>query len=474
MISNHVQALLLRPVRKEASVLHLLHRVQPGKGDEALHHLGLMLRHVPLTTGEEPLVSGLHCTVGFTYRGLEALRLPAAYLRVFSRLAPAFKQGAPLRAVQLGDTGESAPAYWSPGFGLHDAHVLLTLHGSDAELDNFVSAWNPFRPEDQPLMRLGQYRGKRLGRPDEKKKGEWVHFGFRDGLVDHRIAHTRRSLSHEEKPAEASDIETLDHAAGEFLLGHPNNEAFNPFALPLAPKEVRAFFHDSSFGVLRPMQQDVHQFEVAVRDWQRIASTELNRQVNPDWIRSKLCGRWPTGEPAWPQDQPDGQASGGMLLKFSQDPDGTGCPAFSHVRRMDPRGHPGAMQRRRPLIRRGMPYGPANWKGDDDGIERGLLGFFFCASIEGQFEQLLGQWACGAPPGAPGAHAASDPFAGQNPDCSATALLPLAGRAPLRLSGFRSWTRTLGTAYTWHPDRRALQRILERDYVKADEGGPWF
>ena len=57
---------------------------------------------------------------------------------------------------------------------------------------------------------------------------------------------------------------------------------------------------------------------------------------------------------------------------------------------MNPRKDPIVPLSKRPLIRRGMPYGPKFDQEPD--APRGLLGLFFCASLEDQFEHLLIEW----------------------------------------------------------------------------------
>lgn len=465
MTWDHVQALVLRPPPAARAVLHLLLRVAQDKGGAARRALGDMLQEWPLSVGEETAPGGVHCTLGFTYRGLEALGMPPGYLRVFARLAPAFTQGAPLRAAQLGDSGASAPRHWDDAFRLDHAHVLATFHGGSAEIDRLQRDWQVRTAGMKDALQVvARLRGDRLGAPPAET-GEWVHFGLRDGLVDHRIAGTKRGAK---DPA----IEIIDHAAGEFLLGRPNDNGYNPFGLAQAPAEVRCFFRDSSFGVLRPMAQDVHQFERKLLEWRDEAWAHLGTKVGTDWVKAKLCGRWPSGEPMRPgENQP---ARGSMKVDFTQDAKGQGCPWSSHIRRMDPRGHPDAAPRHRIVLRRAMPYGPANWEGTQDQVERGLLGFFFCASLEDQFEPLLGQWASGAPPGCRTGELAGDPLAGQHGDRQAAVLLPLKDQAPLRLTGLQAWTRTRGTAYTWHPHAEALQRLLGEHYLAADAGGPWL
>ena len=81
-------------------------------------------------------------------------------------------------------------------------------------------------------------------------------------------------------------------------------------------------------------------------------------------------------------------------------PKGLRCPVGAHMRRVNPRGQPitgqgqpGGSNNTHRLIRRGMPYGPVyDPKQPDDGIERGLLGYFINSNIENQYEFVLSQW----------------------------------------------------------------------------------
>ena len=461
---DHVQSLVLRPAPGK-SVAHLLMRVEPGGGGKALAQLKEFLRTTPLTVGpDSAATTSMQCTLGFSYRGLEALCMPAPYLRVFSRLAPAFAHGAPLRSAQLGDNGASAPTHWLPGFRLDNAHVLLTLHGLAQKVDELgqelSGKWRTKPAPNPGLECIELLRGDRLGAPSGQQ-GEWVHFGYRDGETDHHITGVQNDSSR-----------STEHAPGEFLTGYPNDSGFNTFSLPLAPGEVRDFFADSSFGVLRPMRQDVFLFQQAVETWRQQAEGATGAAVSADWVKAKLCGRWPTGEAIRPgQLQP---TPGDNQLDFRSDPKGTGSPWSAHVRRMNPQGQDDAHQRDRPLVRRGTPFGPANWAGTEDGDKRGLLGLFFCSSVEGQFEHLLGQWANRRPLGAPDDSRANDPLAGQHEFENDAMLVPRTAGAPLAFTGFKPWTQSLGTVFAWHPSKEGVERILEQKYVSPEDEGPWL
>jgi hypothetical protein len=128
----------------------------------------------------------------------------------------------------------------------------------------------------------------------------------------------------------------------------------------------------------------------------------------------------------------------------------------------------------RPLQRRGLPFGPAAWSNPlEDGNKRGLLGQFFCASIEDQFEHLMGQWAARPPLGSDPADSAADPLNGPHADPAAALLVPLKDKPTQRLSGFKQWITPLGTMYAWYPGRQGYEDLINRNFEPDDTEGPW-
>ena len=90
--------------------LHLVLRVEDAEQARAV--LRTWLGSVTFADASER-TQGVN--IGFTYRGLEALQIPDALLRALTTCAPAFAEGAPLRATRhLGDAGASAPSGWEP------------------------------------------------------------------------------------------------------------------------------------------------------------------------------------------------------------------------------------------------------------------------------------------------------------------------------------------------------------------------
>jgi deferrochelatase/peroxidase EfeB len=439
-------------------LLHLLYRLQEaGYGP----------------TGACAEAGPLQVSLGFSRRGLENARVPSHVLAVFGIRAPAFTAGAAQRAAShVGSTGASGPTNWDPAYAFLHLDAVLSLHAKTHD------------DLDGPLAAIGRIAGE-LGVPvTPLHRAAWlpsahdeyfVHFGYRDNLSRLGIEGwtSERDL--------AACLPFSRHRAGEFVLGHPQNGGANPWLSDgrgqVLPDELRPFFSDGSFGVLHQMQQYVSEFEAFLDHAAR--QSGLDREL----VRAKLCGRWADGRPLALGASTDPEADFG----FAADPQGVGCPFGSHMRRMAPRDDDLEQSRQRPILRRGMPYGPLPpLPGSDD--SRGLMGLFFCASIEEQFEHLLGQWGERVPLGSRDRGGARDPLIGSHEPGDGAFEIPRlkddksdAGKAaaqpaldePIRLDGLRRFTRTRGTAYLFYPSLPTLQKIIREerfvDLRKFDE-----
>ena len=384
--------------------------------------------------------------LGLSHRGLQALQLAPGLLATLRAKAPAFSQGAVLRAARhLGDTGDNAAYRWEACFAPDQAHLLLTLHAPDAASLSRQWALLMQLPGADALAGGPDavHDGAHLTDTDEKI----AHFGYRDGLSNPRMTGLHGSGQQA-------------HQAGELLLGHANDDGYNPWLLPGQPLAA-AFFRHASFGALRKIAQHERPFRAYVAQ----AAAALGRERA--WVMAKLCGRWPDGRLLLPDGvaEPAGAALANKAqdFDFAHDPAGLGCPFGAHIRRMNPRNDPLAQRRPRPLMRRGMPYGPAyDGAPESADLPRGLLGLFFCASLEDQFEHLLGEWANKAPIGPDHRGSAKDPLIGQHDDPHATLHLPAAAPAQAqRLGGLTPFVSTRGTAYLLYLARPALQALAE-------------
>jgi deferrochelatase/peroxidase EfeB len=407
--------------------------------------------------------------VGFTYKGLEALGLPKAYLMAFREKARAFAEGARSRAAsRLGDSGASASQWWEKSFDPDHAHVLLTLHANGEEKLREFTCWLK-RRDGAAGLRDGGYPpfdGEHLF----NKEGQYreVHFGFRDGIAQPAIEgfHLQRDHNGRRLPRKL-------HKPGEFLLGHRNNDGFdswrlidpyggaNPWLRPHANFDA-AFFANGSFAAFRKIEQHEDRFNAFLES----AAEDL--QIGRAYLKAKLHGRWDGGHVVRPRQRkaPEGRPSAEELddFDFAEDKDleGLGCPFGSHIRRMNPRADNSvAPARRRPLIRRGVPYGPRYTK-DDAKTPRGLLGLFFCASLEDQFEHLLGQWGDMSPMGPKDRGNSKDPLIGNHSDLDAFFDIPeREGRRLYEVRDFEPFVTTRGTLYAFFPSLSAMNTLAK-------------
>ena len=459
-----IQRLVAKGYSLHASRHFILKFKDPGKARALLQKLVStdMCTGADAESADIQAELGQRCplNVGFTFRGLEKLELPVPYLRVFQEKARAFAQGAyPRAAAHLADTGASAAVGWDPRFWPDHAHVVVSLHADErGQLERCAQALRDvdcggagLAGWDQPLdaAHLSQKVGDRR-----------VHFGFIDGIAKIGI----RGLRQDEHARQI-------HEPGDFLLGYPNSAGFNAWLLIdphgrrtpwlLTTADIRPdFYRNGSFAAFRVMEQRVAEFEAFVK------RNAVRNAVTCEFIKAKLLGRWENGHVVQPGDthihQADPRSEDRDAFCFDKDRNGEGCPFGSHVRRMNGRDTHLAPARKRPLIRRGMPYGPEYKEDAPDHESRGLLGIFFCASLEDQFEHLLGQWADANPMGPPNRSTVKDPLIGNHEKPSAIFDIPLGGEKVCRIDGFEPFVRTRGTLYAFFPGKHALKFIAHR------------
>jgi deferrochelatase/peroxidase EfeB len=135
----------------------------------------------------------------------------------------------------------------------------------------------------------------------------------------------------------------------------------------------------------------------------------LGRAADPanglteDRVAARLVGRWRSGVPLSLSPTDDDEhgipeelrnafdyvTHDGYTPPIVADADGDRCPLGAHVRRLNPRGgRVMGLPNSRRIIRRNMPYGPELQGTEDDGRQRGLVGYFFCGDLEAQWEFL--------------------------------------------------------------------------------------
>ncbi|MFI4926234.1 MAG: hypothetical protein ACHP7E_00920 [Burkholderiales bacterium] len=398
--------------------------------------------------------------IGFTCEGLRVLGAPNKILDLFTKKSPAFSEGAPLRGARyLGDAGVSAVERWKSVFQLHAAHVWIAINAADGP--SLERATSSLRDLDGASGLAGW--GSRDALPDGEQLFEggdrekrFVHFGFRDNLTQPSI------LAPNGKLPMAPGVAL---PAGDLLLGYPNSQRANVWAPDGSARELEEFVRNGTFGILRQLEQD----EGSFNGFLDAQSTELIGRgyafATRDYLKAKLCGRWPSGAPIQPHEtqEPTGWTPGKPDVDFTKDKEGWGCPFGAHIRRANPRTDPLMPSVQRTVFRRSIPYG-ARYSGVRDGIERGLVGVFFCGHIDEQFELLVSEWLEKNPLGPKNPGRAKDPLSGHQDEPDAAFQIPMLGGAGIVLKGFRNFVRTRGTLYALFPSRRALQAIA---------GGSW-
>lgn len=379
--------------------------------------------------------------VWLSHRALCALDLPRATLDGFPE---EFRLGMAARAPELGDDPE---AYDAP---LRALEVVLSIQADGREA---LQAETARRAAQLDAGGLEVHGGQDAGLLDGRRE----HFGFTDGFSNPAVAGFAREsvpgqgVPYRRLPFGLGPLRWRAVAAGEFVLGHPDEDGTVPPAPP-AP-----FDTETSFVVLRKLHQDVAGFRA------QLAEAQRRTGVPADTVAARLVGRWPDGSPlAMRPDAPDPRLGrdrdAANDFAYGDDPAGLRCPRGAHVRRTNPRdalGWEGRLTARHRILRRGMPYGEALADGAaEDRADRGLMFVAVQASIERQFEIVQRQWCNDG--NAFGLGHEPDPIAGP-PQAPARAIV--AARPPAVAGPFRGCVTCRGGEYLVAPSRRALRAL---------------
>jgi deferrochelatase/peroxidase EfeB len=433
-----------------------------------------------ITTADDWGVKPATClNVGIAAMGLRALGLDDAALWTF----PAeYLEGPVVRAEKLGDTGDSQPRNWTDGFANpNDVHLLWSIHAVsaealDEECQRLEAAWSA----SGAFTISGRLDGAGL----EKDK---VHFGYRDSISQPRFrVRQTPNLHPEQGPSELQEIGRVDDQPfaplGSVLLGYKTPFPSVKWQMP----EPALLGINGCFNAFRVIEQDVDAFENFLR------KSAAEHAQSEEWIAAKLMGRWRNGVPlalspdtdeapehvtldqfgggpAGNEPGDDGMNYFDYVMMPSSSPDdefGTRCPIGAHIRRTNPRGSR-IVQRSanytRRLVRRGFPYGPAyDPAKPNDGIKRGLLGNFMCASLIAQFESIMYDWVNKGLQD-PRITGTNDPIIGANDPRTSRFVIATdeidGETAPIILRGFPRFTKTVGSAYLFHPSITALKLL---------------
>lgn len=243
-------------------------------------------------------------------------------------------------------------------------------------------------------------------------------FGFRDGLSQPVIRGLRggqtsrhREIANLARPHK-SDLQV---AAGEFVLGHPNEYdqiAYAPDVTGyVGTAEHPRFGSNGSYVAVRQIRQDVaalRAFEASVPAPTRHGAPP--GPLPPPTIAELMVGRRRNGQPLTPL--PRGAAREAFRFRMA-DAHGFSCPLGAHVRRANPRddlaediGGGLALARLHRLLRRGRSY-----LGGATAGEQGMFFMALNADLDRQFAFVQSQWI--ANPNFGGLFDEADPLLGQ-------------------------------------------------------------
>jgi Dyp-type peroxidase family len=445
---DNVQGLIVRPY-KHAHSRHLLLQIEDAAaGRKLLKELSSLV--TPATDwGQRP--SRL-LNLGITYNGLKALKVNPTILDGESGwkngFAQEFKSSGgknPDSRDLAGFTGDSAPSQWwqgaQPSFTSADIHLILHLYAiSGEELNEFTAEIRNRFPaqirELKPLAGGQTIDGCRL-------PGGKDHFGYADGISQPKINWPKMNGSPD------SDFR-------EFLLGYATLNTFQ--SEPPGP-----FARDGSYMVFQLIYQNVAYFNQVLKKESQNQLIPAGVSDKQEWIAAKLVGRWRSGAPlivAPIVDDPTKATQNNF--GYVNDLQGYRCPLSAHIRVSHPRDQAiNSIAKPPRLIRRGIPYGLPLTSETDDGVDRGLVGLFICASIDRQYLRLA-RWINRND----FSHIypdkyAQDPIQGNRDIANASPnfRIPAPNGGGIVLQGLKSFVRTKGAAFCFLPSLRTISDL---------------
>lgn len=360
---------------------------------------------------------------------------------------------------------------------------ILAGHGRDGAGD--------FQSGSAVFADLG---GQRIPTPKE-------HFGLTDGIGDPVFA--GQYPPEREKTAVIGRGKRLNKkrgweplATGEFILGYPDEaQEMPPTAMP--PNLMQ----NGSFMVYRKLHENVGSFRETLAEQARryAAVMGVGEDEATETLKAKMIGRWADGVPlarvptydAWLAfraergfDDPDPEkatkahraylkSSEASDFRYADDLGGVRTPNGSHLRRvntrdyLDPHNRPGStnedagtqLNKRRGILRRGLPYGPPSGTELSDETEQGVVMMTIGANIFRQFEFVQQQWIQYGLDFNLGNNTC--PLIGNHHDHDRHVIPsdPDTGKPPYIMSGLRTFVETRGGEYFFIPSLTALQMI---------------
>lgn len=381
--------------------------------------------------------------IAFSYNGLKQLGLPALTLQSFP---DEFITGMRGRRAILGDDEKSDPEFWDNVYK-KNIHILVSIEATkQSDLEKRYDEILELLPVSNGVQLLDghkcQEKEKTLpyqeasalyqdGIPTAKE-----HFGYTDGISNPFFKGMTEEMGHLLGGGKKSGIKNNGYGdpesattwqpleTGEFILGYRDEAQEFPVA-PAPPLIAK----NGSFMVFSKFHENVGKFN------QYLDEFGPKFPGGKEMLAAKFVGRWRNGAPltTFPQEADANQIArereeailamnlaqspaekikartrfqeiNKKFIAFDYDDDisGSRCPVGAHIRRGNPRGSlefgqkkafntPSALDDRRRLIRRGLPYGIAQSPDSNEG-EHGTIIMTIVASIKRQFEFVFQQW----------------------------------------------------------------------------------
>lgn len=327
----------------------------------------------------------------------------------------------------LGDptdpTAEGFPGNWKIGSETTQSDVFLVLA---ADTPQYLEA------QSNTIINAMHQKGRFVilyQENAERPADDTEHFGFKDGISQPVLRgltqlspltyYTPRQVksgnSDPEQPEFAGPGKILIWP-GQFIFGYPTQSGTSyrdPGAIQNEPD-----LRNGSFLVFRRLKQLVKEFYDYTNQQSAILAQSDPQYKNADVLRSKIVGRSKSSAESLLFDAPQapslinhfqyGNGLNPMVLQDGtavessvNDPLGSMCPFFAHVRKVNPRDVPsnrgsGKTTLALRIMRRGIPFGPQydhkHPENASNGQERGLLFMSYQTSIREQFEPLVNDW----------------------------------------------------------------------------------
>jgi Dyp-type peroxidase family len=365
-----------------------------------------------------------------------------------------FKNGLSHMSSSLGDpndlTSPGDPRNWKIGAknkssdhpnGLPD--VLLIVASDQVELLDTQVKFLKEKAEEYELISQYIEHGHDLSFfGDESRRGT-EHFGFKDGVsqpgIRGRISNHFDSFLTDRKRNQETDPDLPELskkgrpliAPGEFILGYPIQNANHPRDVELPRKIYPELLRNGSYLVYRRLNQDVVAFENFIkREVEKVILIPNFTNMTEEKFKALLIGRWKSGAPLSLSPEKDNPDLGtnqfeNNLFNYDDDLRGLKTPAFSHIRKVNPRnsseqGGSGLVLKKM-ILRRGIPFGEPIDLSTASSISkpRGLLFLSYQASISDKFEFIIREWINSKnrphnPPSPNGNDSGNDFIIGQN------------------------------------------------------------